>query len=228
MILDEFDVALSLPSVWRVLKRRKWSRKKAEKKALERSEPLRAVWRGRRLYWSRRRLVFIDESGANERTGSRKYGWSPRGVACHEFESIKRSERWSILPAMTVDGYVGEPLIYQGGINAEIFVAWLAEDILPQLSEGSILVMDNASIHRSAEVYAVVAEAGFELEFLPPYSPDYNPIELSFGILKAWIKRHIQLASCFEDFGVFLRLAVQEAGGKHAAAHFTHQGYICP
>jgi len=92
---------------------------------------------------------------------------------------------------MTVDGYVSEPLIYQGGINVEIFVAWLAEDVLPQLLEGSILVIDNASIHRLAEVYAVVAEVGFELEFLPPYLPDYNPIELSFAILKAWIKRHI-------------------------------------
>lgn len=46
--------------------------------------------------------MFIDESGANELTGSRKFGWSPKGLACHEFESIKRSERWSILPAMTV------------------------------------------------------------------------------------------------------------------------------
>ncbi|KAI5235058.1 hypothetical protein E4T43_09511 [Aureobasidium subglaciale] len=152
MILDEFNVALSLPAIHYMLKRRKWSRKKAEKRALERSEPLRAVWRGRRMIWSRRRLVFIDESGANERTGSRKYGWSPKGMSCADYESITRSERWSILPAMTVDGYIGDPLIYQGGINAEIFCAWLQEDVLPQLSEGSILVMDNASIHRSHEL----------------------------------------------------------------------------
>lgn len=172
--------------------------------------------------------MFIDESGANERTGSRKFGWSPKGLACHEFESIKRSERWSILPAMTVDGYLGNPLIYQGGINAEIFCAWLAEDVLPQLLEGSILIMDNASIHRAAEVYELVASHGCELEFLPPYSPDLNPIELSFAILKAWIKRYISLAGLFEDFGVFLRMAVQRAGGIHAAAHFDHSGYLFP
>lgn len=221
---DEFNIALSSSSIWRALKRAKWSRKRASKVALEQSQELRNWYKSRSCYWEGHRLVFIDESASNERTGSRKYGWSPQGTRCTDFELMQRSERWSILPAMTLDGWLDNPLIYQGAINAELFYEWL-NSVLQAVPIGSIIVMDNASIHRSTEIGELVAQYGCYLEYLPPYSPDLNPIEQSFGTLKAWTRRHYELSYNFEDFGAFLRWAVQQAGGIHAEAQIRSSGY---
>ena len=88
----------------------------------------------------------------------------------------------------------------------------------------SVLIMDNASIHKSAEVRALCDEFGVHLEFLPPYSPDYNPIEESFAELKAWMKKNRGLALTFEgNFGGFIELAVQgltQKAGRHFASCF--------
>lgn len=224
-VFDEFEVPLSGSACWKLLDRRRWTRKKAAKKALERSQELRDLWLGRCCHWQVERLVFVDESACNERTGDRKYGWSPKGVPCTDYQSIKRSERWSVLPAMTVHGYLPGTLIYQGGINSELFHAWLAESVLPQLEIGSIIVLDNASIHRSHEVRELVEAAGCRLEFLPPYSPDFNPIEQSFATLKAWIRKNQQLISTFSVFSAFLQYAVDQVGSVHAAAQFRSSGY---
>jgi len=70
-------------------------------------------------------------------------------------------------------------------------------------------------------------EAAVVLEFLPPYSPDYNPIEMAFGVLKQWVKRYINQAQDFENFGLFLSYAVESSGAdSHGPAHFSHCGYI--
>ena len=93
--------------------------------------------------------MFIDELGANERTGYRKYGWSPTNLPAIEVSSIRRSERWSVLPAYGCNGFLEGTLIYQGSITAEIFNAWIEVTVLPQCTPGTILVMDNASIYRN-------------------------------------------------------------------------------
>ena len=89
-----------------------------------------------------------------------------------------------------------------------------------------MLVMDNASIHKSQYVKDLCREAGVELEFLPPYSPDFNPIEATFGNLKAWIKRNYLLAGDFSSFGTFLMYAVEQAGGNHAKEYIRKAGYV--
>ena len=74
----------------------------------------------------------------------------------------------------------------------------------------SVLILNNAFCHRSQELKDICEEAGVVLEFLPPYSPDFNPIEESFSALKAWVRRNRQLVDSFEDFGEFLILGVEE------------------
>jgi len=149
-LYDEFDLIVGLLSIWKTLARLRWSRKVVQRKALERAEDLRALWKGRQIEWDINRLVFIDESGANERTGYRKFGWSPIAIPTIEVSSIRRSERWSILPAYTCKGFLRGTLIYQGSITSEIFNAWIKAVVLPQCTPGyTTLVMDNASIHKS-------------------------------------------------------------------------------
>ena len=74
--------------------------------AAQRSAPLHNAWIGIQKSWVAEQLVFLDESAANERTGDRKYGWSPEGTIYSVAHMLKRSERWSILPVLAVDGYL--------------------------------------------------------------------------------------------------------------------------
>ena len=96
-------------------------------------------------------LVFLDESAANERTGHRKYGWAPRGHTPILYESIKRSERWSILPAYGSDGMLVWEII-QGSFTTELFLQFIENKLLPICTpysgSRSIIILDNCIIHR--------------------------------------------------------------------------------
>src|SRR5438045_8507297 len=90
----------------------------------------------------------------------------------------------------------------------------------------SVIILDNASIHKNIQLQELCEEQGVLLKFLPPYSPDYNPIEATFKDLKEWIKRSYRLAADFEDFGDFLHFAVSQCRGLNAKKHFREVGYI--
>ena len=184
MLYDEFDVDITPRSVFNYLQRSGWSRKVVKQKAAQRSALLRALWLSKSAYWSVDDLVFVDESAANKKTGWRKRGWSPRGQDCSILQSLKRSERWSVLPALAVTGYLPDPLIVQGSITKELFTWWLLHRVLPQLRPGQIIVMDNASIHHNLGLEEALVAYGVRIEYLPPYSPDFNPIEMTFHTLK--------------------------------------------
>ena len=188
----------------------------ASKVARERNVALRADWALRLTNWSADQLVFIDESAGNERTGYRKYVWAPIGSPSYSIESVKRSKRWSILSVFSIDGYIAHR-IHHGSITAEIFNDFIRYDVLPLCSSDGIgsrsaIVMDNARIHRNAELQIMCAEANVLLVYLPLYSSDFNLIEISFAILKAWVKRNIDLAASYTEamggFGAFLEDAV--------------------
>ena len=90
----------------------------------------------------------------------------------------------------------------------------------------SVLILDNASIYKDLHLHQLCNDAGVVLKFLPPYSPDYNPIKAIFKDLKAWIKRNYLLAEDFENFGDFLDFAVRQACGGNVRGHFQEAGYI--
>jgi transposase len=211
-LLDEFDIPVSIMLVSRELRRMKWSRKVALKRAAEQSDALRRVFRARvQLNYTAEQIVAIDESACNERTGDCKYGWSPVGCSVELEYSIKRLERWSLLPAMTVDGYLAHT-IFQGAITAEIIEEFLQKEVLPMLQPGyHVLLMDNASIHRSPTIIQLCRDFNIQLEYLPPYSPDYNPIEKSFKVLKSWMKKHSDKQDEWQQFRSFMEYAVRSA-----------------
>jgi len=147
----------------------------------------------------------------------RKYGWVPIDLPLHVTQSLKRSKRWSILPAFSIDGYIAWE-VHHDFITKEIFLDFMRSQVLPICnSEGvesrSVMIMNNARIHQSAELDELCESFGMHLAKLPPYSPDYNLIESSFSVLKAWIKRNDQLVRWYDEsnggFGEFLRVAVR-------------------
>jgi transposase len=85
--------------------------------------------------------------------------------------------------------------------------------------------MDNASIHKDVRIKTTCQEAGVSLQFLPPYSPDYNPIESTFKDLKAWVKKNCLLVAEFCGFAAFLEFAVQQQARKEVRGHFWRCGY---
>jgi transposase len=224
-LFDRHGVNVSIPTVSRALAGAGWSFKIAKKRAEQRNETLRSHWRAKRLFWYQEQIVFIDESASSPRTGDRKRGWSPIGIPCLDTQRLRREVRWSVLPALTVNGYLQDPLIIQGGVTMLLFEDWFESKLLPQLRLGMIVVMDNASCHRSEFVRQLCLAQGIQLEFLPPYSPDLNPIEESFNVLKAWVRGNISMAPIFSNFGAFIAHAVKEVGAQDARGWFEHCGY---
>jgi transposase len=228
-LYDEFELQVSITTVHSALERARWSRKAVRARAAERNAPLRNAWIGIQKSWTADQLIFLDESAANERTGDRKYAWSPIGTTCGVARPIKKSEKWSLLPALTIDGYLSY-FIIQGSITAEVFETFVEEQVLPYCSPypgpRSILILDNASIHKSERLRKLCGQYGVELRFLPPYSPDFKPIEATFKDIKAWIKRNHRLVEQFESFRAFLYFAVSQVCGIHAGQHFREAGYI--
>jgi transposase len=228
----EFDVKVSNDQVSRALKREGWTKKTVTVTAAQQNSELVAEWRRKSFFWDAKKLVFVDESASNELTTWRRRGWGPRGAPAAIRRFFKKSQRWSVLPAYSIRGYM-DPITFQGSITAQIFEDWLTRCILPACVEFGyeILIMDNASIHRSTRVEEICASFGIQVEYLPPYSPFLNPIEESFADLKAWIRRHWKWSDyTYEEFPSFLNLALKESGTgpeaqRRARGHFRNSGY---
>jgi len=154
----EHDVWASESTISRALKRREFSRKVVIRIAAQRDQELCLMYYARVSMYYTDMLVFVDESAANERTTDRKYGWSPRGVPAWVTKELRKSLRWSILPAYTVDGYLDSTLIIRGSVNSDEYARWLEFHLLPQCGRypgpRSVIIMDNCSTHRN-EVIAL-------------------------------------------------------------------------
>ena len=183
--------------------------------------------------WKAEQLVFLDESAAHERTGDRKFAWAPVGAPAGIYRAFKRSKRWSVLPAFTTEGYIAWK-VHHGSITTSVFNDFVRTQVLPlctpvaEAGPNSVIVLDN-EIHHSEELEEMCYEAGVELAYLPPYSPDYNPIETSFAVLKAWLKANSWRCQYYgpesQDFERFLKDAVYaQATRDNAGALFRASG----
>ena len=193
--------------------------------AAQRNHELRALWKSQAAYWRPEDLCFVDETAAAPKTGERKRGWSPKGLNCEVIKVLSRSERYSVLPALTIGGFLADPLVIQGSITKQIFKWWILYSVLPLLRHGMIIIMDNAAIHHNLEIDEILAERGIQIKYLPPYSPDLNPIENTFHTLKEWLRRHWNEAGAFNDFEEFLTYALKVCVGSDCRGYFRNCGY---
>jgi transposase len=150
-------------------------------------------------------------------------------VAPKDIVALQRSERHSILPAYTLEGVLYFE-VYTGTTDASKFVSFI-ENLIPHCNAfplpRSVLVTDNASIHHDDEVETLLSEAGIKLVYLPPYSPDFNPIEEFFAQLKAYIKRdfHLWQDGMIEKFEEYLSYCVRITGSDVEAARGHFRDY---
>ena len=128
----------------------------------------------------------------------------------------------TLVAALTPDG-LQEPWLIEGAMNTETFVWYIREQLAPRLRPGQVVVLDNLSVHKAASIREPLASRGCELLFLPPYSPDFTPIEQAFSQLKA-ILRGLG-ARTKEALQEAVRLALEAITPDDAAAWFAHAGY---
>jgi len=165
----------------------------AKKKTLIATEQLREDVARQRTAWKESqpqidptRVIFIDETWAKTNM-TRIYGRSQCGSRVVEHVPAGRWETTTFLGALRVQGFVA-PLTVDGPINGSLFLAWVKQHLVPTLSPGDVVIMDNLSSHKVAGVREAIESTGAELRYLPPYSPDLNPIELAFAKLKKLLR----------------------------------------
>ena len=121
-------------------------------RAAQQNEELRQVWMNKITSYNANQLIVVDESAADERASNRKRGWAPIGVTPQAKRLFVRSERWSILPAYTVDGFITWEIVH-GSFTWDLFDDFVENKVLPLCNpfplEKSVLIMDNATVHRS-------------------------------------------------------------------------------
>jgi transposase len=227
---DEFEAVVTAMSISRALRSTGWSKKVARSVAKQRNADLRDFYLHNLSASPSYQLVYVDESGCDQRIGFRRTGWSPLGLAPVQVARFHRERRYQILPAYAQDGIVLSR-IFQGSTDSSVF-----EDFIEQLlahcgrwpEPKSVLVMDNASFHHSERVAQLCSEAGVKLVYLPPYSPDLNPIEEFFGVLKTFIRKrwHEYEENPQQGFKAFLEWCIDTVGSREnvAKAHFRHAG----
>ena len=133
------------------------------------------------------RLVFIDETWATTNM-TRSHGRSRRGERLRMGYPHGHRKTTTLVAGLRLDGMVA-PMVLDGPINGDWFEAYIRQILIPDLKAGDIVIMDNLSSHKRPAVQAMIEAAGAELRFLPPYSPDFNPIENAFAKLKALLRK---------------------------------------
>jgi transposase len=151
-------------------------------------------------------IVFVDESGLN-REYRRAYARAKRGVKIHDAKSGKRQKRTNIVAGLSYDifnkscsKYLAVQC-YEHSTTATFFEDWFEFELIPLLPENALVVMDNASFHRKNALSEIAYRYGINLLFLPPYSPEFNPIEHSWANFKRWLCDNSYRFSCF-DFAI--------------------------
>lgn len=134
-------------------------------------------------------IVYIDESGIDI-TICKDRGWGKKGKKLVGKKSGKYYQRTNIIA-----GYVNNtpiaPMVFNGSCNTDLFNSWVGQFLIKELKPGQVVIMDNASFHKSQKTKELIESVSCKLIFLPPYSPDLNPIEKFWANMKRWIRNKI-------------------------------------
>jgi transposase len=200
----------------------------AQKKSLRAAEQdrtdvaeARAQWRAGQADISQERLVFIDESGASTKM-TRLYGRCARGkrLVCPVPHGHWKTT--TFVGALRHDGMIA-PCVVDGPMNGETFLAWIEQLLVPALQQGDIVVMDNLSSHKVKGVREAIEAVGATLRYLPPYSPDLNPIEQFFAKLKSLLRK--AGARTLETLDDAIALALTRFPPTECANFLANSGY---
>jgi transposase len=167
------------------------------------------------------RLVFVDEMATNISLSS-IYAYSPKGERAYASVPRNRGPNTTLLSSMTLYG-MGPSLAVVGATTKAVFETYVERVLAPSLESGQIVVLDNLAAHKGRRVRELVEEQGCELLYLPPYSPDLNPIEEAFSKIKSVLRK--AQARTREALVETLGTAICAVTAADARGYFEHSGY---
>ena len=168
-----------------------------------------------------RHLIFIDETGLNTKL-ARHYGRCPLGQRCLSAIPHGHWQSSTFIAALRHDR-IDAPFLIEGPVDAEVFTAYLEQVLCPQLRAGDTLILDNLSTHKIQNVSRLLSAQGVGVRYLPPYSPDLNPIELAFAKLKAHLRQ--AAARTLDELYSALAASLNSFSPTHCQAFFRHAHY---
>lgn len=168
-----------------------------------------------------KKLYFIDEIGMHLGL-TRLYGRAAPGERVVEATPGYSGPHYTAVAALTLRG-VRAPWLLEGSMNGLAFEAYVEHVLAPSLRRGDIVVLDNLKPHTQAVIRTLIEARGARVEFLPPYSPDFNPIELCWSKVKAWLRK--AKARTYDELLAALEQALRAVSRTDAMAWFTHCGY---
>ena len=181
----------------------------------------RARWKRHQNRLDPRRLVFIDETWAKTNM-TRTHGRAPRGERLVARVPHGHWRTMTFIAALRWDR-IDAPLVLDGPINGEWFTAWVEQCLIPTLEPGDVVVLDNLGSHKGKAVRKAIRKAGAHLIFLPPYSPDLNPIEQVFSKLKTLLKK--ANTRTVEDTWRRIGTLLDHFSPAECSNYFRHAGY---
>ncbi len=169
-------------------------------------------------------LVFVDESGTNLAMTPR-YGRAPRGARVVGVVPRNHDPNTTLVAAMGLDG-ITAAMTVEGAMDRRAFDAFVAQVLAPSLHPGQVVVWDNLSVHKSVDAQRLIDARGCQLLWLPPYSPDYTPIEQAFSKLKTALRR--TGARTRDELDDAITAGLATIAVADAQGWFAHCGYPIP
>lgn len=167
------------------------------------------------------RTFFIDETGSTIAM-VRDHARAPRGERVHDSAPRNFGDVVTVIGALTVEGITALMTI-RGGTTKDVFASYVEEVLAPELEPGDVVVLDNLAAHKDPRVREMIEAHGAKLIFLPPYSPDLNPIEIAWSWLKRWLKS--ARARTEDSINIALAMALDIVDADMASAWIRHCGY---
>ena len=181
----------------------------------------RKRWKSFQRHLDPERLVFIDETWIKTNMAPLR-GWARKGKRLRGFAPHGHWRTLTFVGALRCDGLVA-PCVFDGPINALCFRAYVEQLLVPALRPGDIVVMDNLGSHKGAVIRQRIKDAGARLWFLPPYSPDLNPIEQAFAKIKHWMRTAQKRT--IEDTWRHVGALVAQLKPTECSNYFANAGY---
>lgn len=168
------------------------------------------------------RLVFLDESGLHT-SMARSHAWVLKGTEFIERSPMNWGTNLTVLGAIRLTGWVVQSTMFKT-VNKSRFYDWLKYSLLPKLRRGDVLVMDNLAAHKGPTIEALCAAWGIRVVYLPPYSPDLNPIEPGWALQKQFIRKNAPRGAV--ELRRLARRARFRVTPTHCRRWFEHAGYL--
>ena len=223
---EQLGTSASVTTLWRALWALRLTFKKKSLHAAEQDRPdvqaERARWQAEMLGFDPQHLVFIDETWATTNM-CRRYGRSPRGERLIAKVPHGHWKTTTFIAALRADGLTA-PTVMDGAMDGALFLAYVRQQLTPTLRPGDIVVMDNLPCHKVAGILQAIEQAGARLIYLPPYSPDFNPIEQVFSKLK-WLLRS-SAERTVEGLWSLLGRLLDRFPPDECLRYYRHCGYI--